>query len=156
MAFTVADERCSISSFLSRGGCWVRRNLIFWNQQTTKTLSVFAQEKRNAQQARDLLRCRCCCRSQSFSSRKREFQSGVFSLSPFVGGVNFFLLFSAFFSLVVLPKPYHEKTLNTFLVSFVPSLKREKTSAFSTSNTSRAVYLCTFLRLLSQLERVFQ
>lgn len=153
MAFTVADERCSISSFLSRGGCWVGRNLIFWNQQTTKTLPVFAQEKRNAQQARDLLCCCCCCRSQSFSSRKREFQSvGVFSLSPFVGGVNFFLLFSAFFSLVVLPKPYHEQTLNTFLVSFVPSLKREKTSAFSTSNTSRAVYLCTFLRLLSQLE----
>ena len=140
------------SSFLSRGGCWVRRNLIFWNQQTTKTLSVFAQEKRNAQQARDLLCCCCCCRSQSFSSRKREFQSGVFSLSTFVGGVNFFPSFLCFFlSRCFYLNPIMKNPKHMF-VSFVPSLKREKTSAFSTSNTSRAVYLCTFLRLLSHLE----
>ena len=140
------------SSFLSRGGCWVRRNLIFWNQQTTKTLSVFAREKRNAQQA-PIAAERSALLSLFFAEKEAslEFQSGVFSLSPFVGGVNFFLLFSAFFSLVVLPKPYHEQTLNTFLVSFVPSLKREKTSVFYTSHIT-LVYLCTFLILLSQLE----
>lgn len=144
------------SSFLSRGGCWVRRNLIFWNQQTTKTLSVFAREKRNAQQA-PIAAERSALLSLFFAEKEAslEFQSGVFSLSPLEGGVNrskvfpsflFFFLSRCFYLNPIVKNPKH------IFVSFVPSLKREKTSAFSTSNTSRAVYLCTFLRLLSQLE----
>lgn len=140
------------SSFLSRGGCWVRRNLIFWNQQTTKTLSVFAREKRNAQQA-PIAAERSALLSLFFAEKEAslEFQSGVFSLSPFEGGVNRSKVFPSFLSRCFYLNPIVKNPKHIF-VSFVPSLKREKTSAFSTSNTSRAVYLCTFLRLLSQLE----
>jgi hypothetical protein len=134
------------------GGCWVRRNLIFWNQQTTKTLSVFAREKRNAQQA-PIAAERSALLSLFFAEKEAslEFQSGVFSLSPFVGGVNRSKVFPSFLSRCFYLNPIVKNPKHIF-VSFVPSLKREKTSAFSTSNTSRAVYLCTFLRLLSQLE----
>lgn len=102
MAFTVADERCSI---LFSWGVVGSRNLIFWNQQTTKTLSVFAQEKRNAQQAPSAAE-RSALLLLFFAEKEAsfEFQSGVFSLSPFEGGVNrskVFPSFLAFFSLVV-------------------------------------------------------
>ena len=87
------------SSFLSRGGCWVRRNLIFRNQQTTKTLSVFAREKRNAQQA-PIAAERSALLSLFFAEKEAslEFQSGVFSLSPFEGGVNRSKVFPSFLS----------------------------------------------------------
>ena len=105
------------SSFLSRGGCWVRRNLNFWNQQTTKTLSVFAREKRNAQQA-PIAAERSALLSLFFAEKEAslEFQSGVFSLSPFEGGELF-----SFFSLsLFLPKPYRVQTLNRFLSLLFP------------------------------------
>jgi len=120
MAFTVADERCSILLFFL-GGCWVRRNLIFWNQQTTKTLSVFAREKRNAQQA-PIAAERSASLSLFFAEKEAslEFQSGVFSLSPFEGGVNRSKVFPSFLSRWFLPKPYREQTLNRFLSLLFP------------------------------------
>ena len=125
MAFTVADERCSILLFFLGGVVGSRRNLIFWNQQTTKTLSVFAREKRNAQQA-PIAAERSALLSLFFAEKEAslEFQSGVFSLSPFEGGVNRSKVFPSFLffflSRCFYLNPIVKKTLNIFLSLLFP------------------------------------
>ena len=99
MAFTVADERCSISSFFFRGGLLLlgqRRNLIFWNQQTTKTLSVFAQNKRGTQNKRFAICSVAVAVVVVVRRASSPLESGSFravrgfslSPSPFEAGVN--------------------------------------------------------------------
>ena len=123
MAFTVADERCSISSFLFYKGVLLfqTKSDFLEPTNTTTPLSVFAQEKRNARQApstKRRKRCVAVVRRASSPLESGSFRAvRVFSLSPFVGGVNFFPSFLCFF---VLPKPYHENTLNTFLSLLFP------------------------------------
>ena len=62
MAFTVADERCSISSFLFYKGVLLfqTKSDFLEPTNTTTPLSVFAQEKRNARQAPSTKRRKRC------------------------------------------------------------------------------------------------
>ena len=109
MAFTVADERCSILLF-SGEGVVVSRNLIFWNQQTTPPLCFCASKKKGMQNKRAKQREICCFAvvvRRASPLESRSFRANVFFLSPLFGGANskvfsFFSLLSLLFSLLSL------------------------------------------------------
>ena len=139
MAFTVADERCSISSFLFYKGVLLfqTKSDFLEPTNTTTPLSVFAQEKRNARQAPSTKRRKRCV---AVVRRERSFfrvsERCFFSLPFKEGGVNSNKVF--FFFLLFLPTD--KQTLNNFFCLFCPPLDmREKASVFYTSHASDAL-----------------